>query len=178
MRAALVTAAIGLMRDGGAATLTVRNITSRAGCSTTGIYTYFGGKQGLVEAIFVEGFESFDRAVDPYLQAGDMPNAGHAYRRWALTNPIHYMVMFGGAVPDFQPSEAARHRARSSFFALAETVKRMYGADDHLPRAYHFFATIHGYVMLELVGMAAPFGTIAVDQLYESALGSLTATPA
>jgi AcrR family transcriptional regulator len=177
MRSALLTAAIDLMRDGGAAALTVRNITTRAGCSTTGIYTYFGGKHGLVEVIFVEGFESFDRAVEPFQRADDMAGAARAYRQWALANPIHYMVMFGGAVPDFVPSEDARRRARSSFSALATTVKRIDGPDDHLARAYHLFATIHGYVMLELVGMSAPFGDTTVDDLYEAALRSLGVAP-
>ncbi len=105
-----------LQRDGAAA-LTVRNITAEAGCSTTGVYTYFGGKHGLVEAIFVEGFESFDRASAPLLEADDLLAAGPRYRRWALANPTQYMVMFGRAVPDFVPSEAgpasgARSRSR------------------------------------------------------------------
>jgi AcrR family transcriptional regulator len=161
------------MQESGAAGLTLRNITSRAGCSTTGVYTYFGGKQGLVEAIFVEGFESFDRATGPWLEAGDMRGAGRAYRRWALANPIHYMVMFGRAVPDFVPSEPARERARQSFSALAAAVHRIHPDDDHFSRAYHYFATVHGYVMLELAGMAAPTGTNFAEQLYEAAVDSL-----
>ena len=93
-----------LQRDGAAA-LTVRNITAEAGCSTTGIYTYFGGKHGLVEAIFVEGFESFDRARPRRCsRPTTCRRAGRAYREWALANPTQYMVMFGRAVPDFVPS--------------------------------------------------------------------------
>ena len=46
------------------AALTVRNVAAAAGCSTTGVYTYFGGKDGLVDAIFVDGFEKFDAALD------------------------------------------------------------------------------------------------------------------
>ena len=63
MHVTLVQAALTVLQRDGAAALTVRNITAEAGCSTTGIYTYFGGKNGLVEAIFVEGFESFDAAI-------------------------------------------------------------------------------------------------------------------
>ena len=78
MHVTLVRAALTVLQRDGAAALTVRNITAEAGCSTTGIYTYFGGKQGLVEAIFVEGFESFDRTVQPQLLADDLPAAGAA----------------------------------------------------------------------------------------------------
>ncbi|MEJ7799359.1 MAG: TetR/AcrR family transcriptional regulator, partial [Ilumatobacter sp.] len=61
MRTILLEAALAVLRRDGAAALTVRALTEEAGCSTTGVYTYFGGKHGIVEAIFVDGFESFDR---------------------------------------------------------------------------------------------------------------------
>ena len=169
MRTALVRAALTVLQRDGASALTVRNITAEAGCSTTGVYTYFGGKQGLVEAIFVEGFESFDRAVVPLLSKDDTLASGRAYRRWALANPTQYMVMFGRAVPDFTPSEAALQRAVQSFAALAETIERVAPGDDYAERAFHVFATLHGYVMLELSGMGA--ATEAESSvLYERAL--------
>ena len=59
MRDRLVAAALEVLQREGAAALTVRNITQLAGCSTTGVYTYFGGKQGLVEAIYLDGFDAF-----------------------------------------------------------------------------------------------------------------------
>jgi len=172
MRAALVRAALTVLQRDGASALTVRNITAEAGCSTTGVYTYFGGKRGLVEAIFVEGFESFDRAVVPLLAKDDMLASGRAYRRWALANPTQYMVMFGRAVPDFTPTEAALQRAVQSFAALAETIERVAPGDDYAERAFHVFATLHGYVMLELSGMGAPTEEES-SVLYERALHAL-----
>lgn len=172
MRTALVDAALTVLHRDGAAGLTVRRITQEAGCSTTGIYTYFGGKHGLVEAIFVQGFDSFDEAVRPGLESGDLVAAGRAYRRWALEHRTQYMVMFGRAVPDYVPSEAARERARRSFGRLAEGVRRTAAGDDHLGRAYHLFATVHGYVMLEMAGMGAATESDA-DTRYEQALRAL-----
>jgi AcrR family transcriptional regulator len=172
MHVTLVQAALTVLQRDGAAALTVRNITAEAGCSTTGIYTYFGGKHGLVEAIFVEGFDSFDRAVKPPLTAGDLPAAGRAYRQWALANPTQYMVMFGRAVPDFVPSPAAQARALESFGDLAAALARVAPGDDYAERAYHVFATVHGYVMLELAGMGPPMREDA-DQLYERAIAAL-----
>jgi AcrR family transcriptional regulator len=172
MRDELVRAALDVLQRDGAAALTVRNITAAAGCSTTGVYTYFGGKHGLVEAIFVEGFESFDQAVKPLLEADDIIASGRAYRRWALSHPTQYMVMFGRAVPDFVPSEEARMRAIQSFDDLAQAIRRATGADDYAERAFHLFATVHGYVMLELAGMGAATREES-DQLYERALDAL-----
>jgi AcrR family transcriptional regulator len=171
MRSRLVDAALTLLQHQGAAALTVRNITTRAGCSTTGIYTYFGGKNGLVDAIFSNGFASFDQALDPFLDEGDLLGAGQAYRRWALAHPMQYMVMFGRAVPDFEPSDAGLERALVSFSKLAAGVRRAGIGGDADHRAHHIFATVHGYVMLEMAGMAPPL-SVPIETLYLHALAS------
>lgn len=175
MRRILLDAALTVLRRDGAAGLTVRAITQEAGCSTTGVYTYFGGKHGVVEAIYLEGFESFDREVSERAAGGELLAAGRAYRRWALANPTHYMVMFGRAVPDFEPSEAARQRGQQSFDALVAAVEQA-GADDPLASAYRLYATVHGYVMLELAGMS-PAGDVDLDELYEIGLAGCAPPP-
>ena len=172
MRTELVDAALSILQREGAAGLTVRNITNEAGCSTTGVYTYFGGKHGVVEAIFLDGFASFDAAVRPGLESGDLAAAGRAYRTWALDHRTQYMVMFGRAVPDYVPSDAARERALMSFALLADGVQRAAPGEDFAERAYHLFATVHGYVMLEMAEMSAATDTEA-EALNERALRSL-----
>ncbi|MEL6981213.1 MAG: TetR/AcrR family transcriptional regulator [Actinomycetota bacterium] len=169
MRRQLLDAALTVLRRDGAEGLTVRHVAVEAGCSTTGIYTHFGGKQGLVEAIFLEGFDSFDEALLPLYEKGDVLAAGRTYRTWALANPTHYLVMFGRAVPDFTPSEPAMERANRSFAALVEAVGGHTGVTDPMIAAYHLYATVHGYVMLELIDMG-PVGTADRDSLYESGL--------
>ncbi len=169
MRQKLLDAALDVLQEEGAAALTVRNITERAGCSTTGIYTYFGGKHGLVDAIFLQGFESFDDALNPYYRAGDLIGAGRAYRRWALDNPMHYLVMFGRAVPDYVPGEEAARRGDESFGNLVEAVAAA-GADEPDEAAYHLYASSHGYVMLELVAMGPAADSTRITELHERGL--------
>lgn len=166
MRTRLLEAALTVLQRDGAAALTVRNITDEAGCSTTGIYTHFRGKNGLVEAIFLDGLESFDGALAPSYEADDLLAASHAYRRWALANPTHYLVMFGRAVPDFEPSDEVLGRAYQSFDVLIQAMARR-GAPDPEAVAYHLYACVHGYVMLELVEMG-PVDTARLDELYEA----------
>jgi AcrR family transcriptional regulator len=168
MRRVLIDAALTVLQTRGAAALTVRNITELAGCSTTGVYTHFGGKQGIVEAMFVEGFDSFDAALADAYAAGELLEAGRMYRRWALANPTHYLVMFGRAVPDFEPSEAAMTRAAASFAGLVTAVEQA-GAHDPMAAAYHLYATVHGYVMLELMHMG-PIDDRSMEELYEAGL--------
>lgn len=172
MRTVLLEAALTVLRRDGAAAFTVRAITEEAGCSTTGVYTYFGGKQGIVEAIFVEGFELFDRVLEDHYRSGDLLAAGRAYRQWALANPTHYLVMFGRAVPDFEPGETAGARGLRSFQMLCDAVAAN-GAADPVGAAYRLYATVHGYVMLELVGMG-PVDPAELDALYEVGLVGCT----
>lgn len=164
----LLDAAIEVLRRDGAAALTVRAITDEAGCSTTGIYTHFGGKNGLVEALFVDGFESFDRSLTPAYERDDLDEAGRCYRRWAIDNPTRYLVMFGRAVPDFQPGPEALDRAGRSFGLLVSALGRR-GVVEPTAAAYHLYACLHGYVMLELMGLTPP-GIDSPDELFERGL--------
>jgi AcrR family transcriptional regulator len=57
------------------------------GCSTTVLFTMFGGKEGLADALYREGFERLTRRLervpdeDPLARLGAL---GHAYRANAL----------------------------------------------------------------------------------------------
>ena len=165
-RERILASAVEVLQGEGPAALTVRRVAAGAACSTTGVYTYFGGKEGLVDALFVEGFTSFDAAL-----AGadhDLAALGRAYRRWALDHSTSYLVMFGRAVPDFEPSDEAMATAARSFDRLVEVVARDHpGTDDAAARrrAFHLWAAVHGYVMLELQGMCPP-GLDDIEHLF------------
>ena len=175
-RDGILAAAIEVLQHRGAAALTVRNVAHGAGCSTTGVYTYFGGKNGLVDAMFIDGFESFDRALRA--AADDLREAGRAYRRWAIEHPTQYLVMFGSAVPDYVPSDAALRRALESYEILVGFAAHASPPDSsdeaNHALAFHVWATVHGYVMLELQGMPPPLLTSAEDA-YDQGLDHLLA---
>jgi len=172
-RRQILDAALAVLARDGEGAFTVRRIAEEAGCSTTGVYTWFGGKAGLVDAIFVEGFEGFDAALaGPYAQ-GDTAEVGRAYRRWALANPTHFLVMFGRAVPGVRPGDDALARGYRSFVSLVDHVRSHHALldDEAFAWAYHLNAGIHGYVMTELTGMSpAPD---RVEELFELGLSRL-----
>ena len=175
-RGAILDAALVVLSRDGEAAFTVRNIAREAGCSTTGLYTWFGGKAGLVDAIFIEGFESFDAALRPAYASTDPAESGRAYRRWALANRTHFLVMFGRAVPDVRPGDAAMARGYQSFQRLVDHVRAVRpdlddaGAFDW---AYHVNATVHGYVLTELTGMST--APDRAEELYELGLARMLA---
>ncbi len=160
-RSTILAAAIEIISHEGAGALTVRSVAKAAGCSTTGVYTWFGGKNGLVDAIFIDGFKRFGQALTSARKRptplAHLRALSLSYRSWALANPTHYMVMFGGAVPDHVPSEAAMVAARATFDQLVDavTVAAQHVTFASTPEqvAHHLWAGIHGYVSLQLAGM-------------------------
>ena len=100
-RQAILAAAIEILHHHGAGALTVRSVATAAGCSTTGVYTWFGSKNGLVEAIFVDGFRRFHAAQQDVLDdvGPDLARSPTCTGAWALANPTHYQVMFQGPFP-------------------------------------------------------------------------------
>ncbi|TML08874.1 MAG: TetR/AcrR family transcriptional regulator [Actinobacteria bacterium] len=161
---ALLEAASRLLADDGADALTVRRIAADAGCSTMGVYSRFGNKDGVVDHLFIEGFRRLIAAMDSVGDSGnpleDMHQCGLAYRRNALENATYYLVMFARAVPGFVPSDEARTVSYSSFERLVERVRRCQDAGQYVdgsPEAMAevIWGAIHGHVMLELVGMQA-----------------------
>lgn len=158
----ILAAASRLLATEGPAALRVRRIADEAGTSTMGVYTRFGGKEGVVNALFLEGFQGLSEELRA-VGASDNPLAdlvemGRAYRRYALAHATHYQVMFGAAVPGFEPDDAAVAVAGDTFEALVVSVRRAVdagllsgGTAEQL--AYVCWAQVHGLVSLELADM-------------------------
>lgn len=176
---ALVQAASDLLAAQGAAALTVRAIAHAAGSSTMNVYSRFGGKDGVVEQLYLQGFELLAAEMrsggvtsDPL---ADLQRCGQAYRRFALRHSTLYAVMFSGAVPDYEPTDAAKAFGLRTLDDLADKLQRAMDAGllrpidaDHA--AAIVWATCHGVMSLEL---AHPGGT-PVD--WERVFADATAT--
>jgi AcrR family transcriptional regulator len=90
-------AALAVLVEEGADRLTVRRVAERAGVAPMGVYSRFGGKDGLVQALLLEGFAGLHQAVsaarglDP---VDRVRRSCQAYREYALTHPAHYRLLF------------------------------------------------------------------------------------
>jgi AcrR family transcriptional regulator len=185
----LVEAGIRVLREHGAAELTLRRVAEAAGSSTMGVYTGFGGRTGLLEAIYLRGFESLRDALEP--GAGDGPierirAVAFAYRRFALADPELYALMFERPIPDFDPSPELRRRALGMTFGLltdatGEAVRaRLISAADPVRAAYLLWTAIHGMVSIELThSLRSPLpgwfldGPEAGEQVLSDGVGAL-----
>jgi AcrR family transcriptional regulator len=161
LRRALLDAASGLLLEEGPGALTMRRVAGAVGCSTTVLYTQFGGKEGLADALYREGFERLrrrleaaDGGLDPRARLGAL---AEAYRGNALAERGYYGVMFQQAIPGFQPSPASLAVAVASLEVLATAVQDAMEAGllrpgDPRAVAEVLWAAVHGAVSLELAG--------------------------
>jgi AcrR family transcriptional regulator len=159
-RRAVLDAASAVLAEEGLAALTVRRVAREVGASTTVVYTLFGGKEGLLEALWTEGFDRLwtleaDAPRTPptrWLQA-----LGEAYWRNAVEHPAYYAIVFGAAVPGFRPSQATFRHGRRTFRIVVEAVQACIDAgayEDHGAEAMaeELWAAVHGVVSLHLAG--------------------------
>jgi AcrR family transcriptional regulator len=169
----------------GASALTLRRLAQVAGTSTMAVYSLFGDKQGLLTAMYREGFARLGRELDAAAAVHDDPLAalgelGLAYRRVALANPHLYQLMFGPPVAVFSPDAQSRELAAAAYRPLVATVQRCLdagvvtgGAAERIAR--YLWAVSHGMVSLELAGqLDVDEGRRAID--YRDAL-VLSAAP-
>jgi AcrR family transcriptional regulator len=126
LRVRLLDVASHLLQTQGAESLSMRRIATEAGCSTTVIYTMFGSKEGLAEALYLEGFERFRRRLEALPPRKDpleyLTALGPAYREACLSEPGYYSLMFEKAIPGFEPSERARTLARAALNVLDRAI--------------------------------------------------------
>jgi AcrR family transcriptional regulator len=162
METALLDAAADILETEGPDALSVRRIAAAAGVAPMGVYNHFESKNGIIEALFIQGFERLRQALagvadfqDPY---EGLREGGRRYRALALAHPMVYRLMFLQAVPGFVPSDRALEVATSAFDTLVAGVQRAMAAGvlaeaSPTETAQLLWSSHHGWVSLELMGM-------------------------
>lgn len=162
IEAALLQAAADILESEGPDALSVRRIAAAAGVAPMGVYNHFESKSGIIEALFIQGFERLSEALQAVADVQDpyeaLREGGRRYRALALEHPMVYQLMFLRAVPGFEPSDHAFEIAGDAFANLAAAVQRAMAAGviaEGVPSetAQLIWSSIHGWVSLELMGM-------------------------
>jgi AcrR family transcriptional regulator len=175
----LVDAALQLLESEGPEGVTVRRVAAAAGVAPMGVYNYFDGKNGLIDAVFALGFEALAREqadVEGIADTGDALREGfRRYRRLALAHPRAYELMFLRSVPAYEPSEEARAVAAESFDALVRLVRRgmadgTLAEGDPATVAQLMWAAAHGAVALEIADICL---VADIDDTYDDLVEAL-----
>ena len=168
----LVSAAETVLTRDGPGRLTVRAVAAEAGIAPMGVYSRFGGKDGLVDALLIIGFDRLHAAVEAGTEPGTparLHASGLRYREFALANPHFYAIMFENALShEFKSQEVGEH-ANAAFGALVRLVELAAGrlrAPGPQEAAQQIWNALHGAVSLELKGLvltpdpAATYGAL------------------
>ena len=159
LRERLVEATLQLLRDEVPTDLTVRRIATAAGTTTMAVYTCFGGRDGLLDAVYADGFEQLRARMAPAAAVADPVQSIlallEAYRTFALANPGLYGLLFERTLPGFDPSPDVRSTALDTTFGLLATqAERVLNTTEQTDAtrklAYTLWALTHGLVSLEL----------------------------
>src|SRR5919112_3642530 len=125
-RETLLDAALRLLEERGPGALRIRDLAAAAEHSTMGVYTHFGSKQGLLEQLYLHGFERLEERLDSVPSDGQGRQAllafALAYRQFALDKEALYGLMFERAAPDFVPADASRMAGLTTFEMLVARV--------------------------------------------------------
>lgn len=177
-RDSLLRAAHHLLEHEGPSALTVRRIANDAGVSTMNVYSRFGGKDGVIDELFVDGFVRLGQAMLTLPETADvladLRACGDAYRRFARRAPTYYSLMFDRVVPDYVPSDGARAVAYATFEQLVAKAQRAIDAGAIAGRAETIaggmWALVHGLASLDAItaldhqaGTVAPFDWDAIS---------------
>ncbi len=166
-----------LLSAEGARALSLRKLAADVGTSTTAVYSLFGSKPDLLNALYREGFHRFGERMRAAPRTGDpvedLVRLGLAYRASALADPHLYSIMFTRAVPGFEPGPEATGVAQRALTPLVDTVREGVAAGrfaDVAPEtiALSAWGIVHGLVSLELSGNLPAGFDVAAS--YEAAL--------
>ncbi len=155
----LEVAAQELMTSGGKG-LVLRSVAKRSETTTQAIYTQFGGKQGLVEALLNSGWSRLTARLED-LQPNENPlehlmEIGLCYYRFANENPNFYQLMVGRSVPNLSlPERQKKYTGPWQQFtavALHQAISRGLLSGRVEDIGFLLWATCHGMIDLKLNG--------------------------
>lgn len=161
IRRELLGAAEAVLAREGPGGVTVRAVAAEAGIAPMGVYNRFGGKDGLVDALLIRGFDALTAAVTSRGEPDMLERlraSGQRYREFALASRHFYAIMFEGALPHDSASAEAVEHAQAAFGALVAIVETaalagVIVAADPPETAQQIWSTVHGAVTLELQGL-------------------------
>lgn len=162
LESVLLQAADDVLRRDGLESVTVRSVATEAGVAPMGVYSRFGSKEGLVDALLIQAIDDLQRAVasrgepDP---AERLRASARRYRQWALANPWHYEAIFLSR-RNLASSAVAEHLAAvyevgysMHEYAMAHGVIRSIDPKEACAR---FWCATHGAIAFELHSLVLP----------------------
>jgi AcrR family transcriptional regulator len=162
LRRALLQAAIRTIQKHGFSALTLRAVGEELGVSRSALYRHFADKSALLTAVATEGFKTLRLELLAAWEGGGKGLAGftamgEAYVHFAVENPWHYRVMFGGGFELNASNPELNEGGTGAFRALLDALieqqaQRLVRQDDPQTQALFIWSSVHGIAMLAIEG--------------------------
>jgi AcrR family transcriptional regulator len=149
LREALLRSAVDCIEEGGALSMTMREVARRAGVTHPAATYHFGDKAGLLTSVATEGYRMLGEVLEVAQRAqGSFLEVGVAYVRFAVTHRAHFEVMYQ---PDLlHTGDPALLAARATTAAL------LYGSGDvdteRMVAGVAAWSIVHGLATLWIAG--------------------------
>lgn len=180
-RTALLEAAERLIDEHGPDAASVRAVADEVGATTRAVYSVFGSKRGLLEALATRLFEALNQAIDalPVTDdpAADLVEVGlQGFRRTVLEHPRLYSLVFLRVIPDLELGPDFGQVAYEAFGRMQARVERLEpaGSTDGTVlhrRALAFHALTEGLASMEVRGQM--LDQVDAERVWRDALTSL-----
>jgi AcrR family transcriptional regulator len=150
--AILAASAAAIARDGIGA-LSLRAVAAGIGVSHTAFRRHFGSREGVLNALAVQGNLLLADALSAAAAEGTLVDVGVAYVRFALAHSGHFAVMFRSDLLD--NDDPALVSARAEALAPLRDGVRALGATDPTAAEVASWGVVHGVATLALNGTLA-----------------------
>jgi AcrR family transcriptional regulator len=154
LRAALVSAALELLEEGGATELSLRAAARRAGVAPSAPYRHYADRDALLSAVAAVGYrelaEHLATAHPSPSTMDDLAAVAVAYVRFALQRPALFRVMFGEPCDRDSGERVAATAAIAGY--VGAIVERCFPAGDPDALSTAIWALVHGLAFLHLDG--------------------------
>lgn len=181
LRRSLVESALAILSERQGWDFSLREVARRAGVSHNAPYAHFAGKQELLAALAIAGFDTLRRNM--LAAAAIAPGAsdallaiGQAYAVFGSENPAHYRLMFGPTlIGEDATSRDVAAAAATTRAVLGDTIRRgavdgVFSVDladegDIAAASVATWALVHGLTMLHIDRLVAAETTLRLEEL-------------
>ncbi len=180
LRAALVSAALELLEEGGATEFSLRAAARRAGVAPSAPYRHYADRDALLSAVAAVGYrelaEHLATAHPSPSTPDDLAAVAVAYVRFALQRPALFRVMFGEPCDRDSGERVAATAAIAAY--VGAIVERCFPAADPEALSTAIWALVHGLAFLHLDGKldSSPPDAVA-DRVSAAVQAVLTMSP-
>ena len=163
---ALLAAAELLVQDSGPEAVSIRAVANSVGTTTRAVYSLYGSKQGLMDALAVHAFDllcdGVSRLPPTPAPVHDLVEAGLVFRQFAVEHPSLFRIAFDSTLDSpIRARPTVRNAASVALGVLKTRIARLADAglieNDRIDEVtLHFEAVCEGLAAIELRGTFAP----------------------